>query len=92
MAGATGTLSATGDSEELHNRKGKGDFTYKLNFARTTGSLVYDLGFTEGGNVSYSLTGTWTGTVTLLRSVDKGQNYITVPGVSETSNTAKVIF
>lgn len=89
---ASGTLSATGDSEELV--PSNGDFFYKLNFARTAGSLVYDLGYTEGGNVSYMLTGTWTGTVTLLRK-DKNTpsaSYATVPGVSETATTAKVIF
>lgn len=89
---ASGTLIATGDSEELVPVNG--DFYYKLNFARSTGSLVYDLGFTEGGNVSYSLTGTWTGTVTLLRK-DKNTpsaSYTTLTSVSETANTDKVVF
>lgn len=89
---ASGTLAEAGDSEELLGVNG--DFTYKLNFDRSSGSLVYDLGFTEGGNVSYSLTGTWTGTVTLLRKDKNTPNasYATLTSVSETSNTDKVIF
>lgn len=89
---ASGSLAATGDSEEL--LAVDGDFSYKLNFARTSGTLVYDLGFTEGRNVSYSLTGTWVGTVTLLRK-DKqtpGASYVTLAGISETANTTKTAF
>lgn len=90
MTAIQSSLAATGDSSELLPEKG--DFKYKLHFSRSSGTLEYDLGFTEGGNVSFMLTGTWTGTVTFLRAAGPKGSYRTVPGISLTANASKVAF
>lgn len=89
----TGTLSATGYSEVLE-AEGQSGFSYRLEFTRTSGDLTWDLGRTIQGKPTFSLTGTWAGTVTVERAPGRGgDNLVFTPLANEsyTSNDSRVI-
>lgn len=92
MAGHSGSLAATGNSEVL---KGiNGDFSYRLAFTRTTGTLEWEIGHTEEGRPTFSLTGTWTGTVNVERALGRGGsnlNFTAMPNESYTANDSRVL-
>lgn len=86
------SLTATGNSETLQAERG--GFSYRLNWTRTSGTLVYDLGYTRQGKPTFSLTGTWVGTVLVQRAPGLGldaASWIAMPGESYTANDSRVL-
>ena len=88
MSAISGSLAATGQSGTL--QANNGDFYYRLNFTRTSGTLVWNLGRTDKGEGRLQLSGTWVGTVALESSIDKGSNWIAT-GTEYTANDTEII-
>ena len=89
----TGSLAVTGNSDVLE-AEGQAGFSYRLTFTRTTGTLNWDLGRTIEGKPTFSLTGTWTGTVNVERAPGRGGDNLSwtaMPDESYTSNTSRVL-
>ena len=85
-----GTFTGTGASLSITPQHS--DFSYRLNCSAFTGGpVVWNIGITQEGKASFSLSGSWTATVDLQRSIDKGTTWVDMPDDSYTSNTAKVI-
>ena len=88
MSAISGTLAASGQSGTL--QAGNGDFYYRLNWTKTTGSLTWSLGRTDKGYGRLQLSGTWTGSVALESSIDKGTTWVAT-GTAYTANDTEII-